>query len=88
MINWRLVKEDRVDIVKNIYKGYIEHGTPDRDSCDDWCVTLSCKESEFNDSMNKKCLSANFSCVDCWKEFFKFLDIKTKRSNMEVYENE
>ena len=87
MNNWRLVKEERIDMVKNMYKEYKKYGTPDKDRCDNYCVTSSCKKGEFRDYIDKKCMNGKFSCVDCWKEFFEFLDIKAKRNNLEVYDN-
>ena len=84
MSNWRFVKENTMEIVKAMHKKY---GTPDKDKGDDYCVTVSCKKGEFRDYINNKCLNGNFTCIDCWKEFFEFLDIKVKRSNTEVYDN-
>ena len=87
MNNWRLVKKDRINIVKGMYKEYKKYGTPDRDKCSDYCVTVSCKKCEFRDYVNNKCMDGTFSCADCWKEFFEFLDTKVKRNNLEVYNN-
>ena len=87
MSNWHFVKKDRINIVKGMYKEYKKYGTPNKGKCNDYCVTVSCKKGEFRDYMNNKCMHSNSTCVDCWKEFFEFLDIKVKRNNLEAYDN-
>lgn len=85
MSNWSVINEGRLNTVKMMYEEYKTKGRANRDYCNRKCVTTCCKESDFKEYMDKKC--AYNDCIACWKEFMEFLDMKVKRSNMEVYSN-
>ena len=85
MNKWDLVRNSRINIVKDMYKKYKTTGKLDRFIYSDYCVVSSCKECSFKSYVDSQCVVGNSDCIRCWREFMEFLDIKDKRNNMEVY---
>ena len=83
MSNWDIVKKSRILRVEHICNDYKINKKLDKHLCNSWCVESCCKNSKFKIHIGSKC--AGNSCIDCWREFMEFLDIKPKRSNTEVY---
>ena len=85
MSNWDLIKESRVNIVKDMYKKYKTTGKLNKFIYSDYCVVTCCKECSFKSYVDSQCVVGNSDCIRCWRDFMEFLDTKNKKNNMEVY---
>ena len=86
MSNWDLIKESRVNIVKDMYKEYKTTGKLYKFIYSDYCVVSCCKECSFKSYVDNQCVVGNSDCIRCWRDFMEFLDTKNKKSNVEVYD--